>query len=103
MKKLSITLLMLLCLIVSMFAFASCGDPEPAECTRHVDLNGDGICDNEGCGASVEAKAPYVPVPVNPTQATAYVNAIWGAVENAKTITVSINMSSTVGKGDSVD
>ena len=39
MKKLSITLLMLLCMAISMFALASCGDPEPE--------NGDG--DDEVC------------------------------------------------------
>ena len=34
MKKLSIAFLMLLCLIASMLAFASCGDPEPEECSH---------------------------------------------------------------------
>lgn len=40
------------------FALASCGTPEPDddgedECTMHTDENGDGVCDTEGCGATV--------------------------------------------------
>lgn len=40
-----------------LFSLASCGTPEPEdeECTSHVDNNGDGICDTEGCGKTVTA------------------------------------------------
>ena len=38
-------------------AFASCGTPDDDgtndECTSHVDSDGDGICDTDGCGAAV--------------------------------------------------
>lgn len=100
--KLTKKIIALLLVAAFAFCFVACG--EPTECTSHVDENGDGICDNEGCGATVEKpETVYVPVPVDPVQAAAYVGAIWGAVENAKTVTVSIDMNSTVGKGESID
>ena len=35
-------------------ALVSCGgNPPTTECTEHTDNNGDGICDNEGCGTVV--------------------------------------------------
>ncbi len=103
--KITKKIIALLLAMALAFCFVACGEPEPTECTSHVDKNGDGICDTEGCGAPVEKKPPqaYVPTPVNPAQAAAYVGAIWGAVENAKTVTVSIDMTSASGVGDSID
>ena len=40
-----------------MLIFVGCGDTTPTtECTEHKDENGDGICDTEGCGKTVENK-----------------------------------------------
>ena len=44
----------LLLVIAAIFAFVSCGTP--TECTSHKDDDNNGICDVEGCGASVEKK-----------------------------------------------
>lgn len=59
MTKRIIALLLSLMLTVGItLALASCGEtPEtPTACTEHTDNDGDGICDTEGCGATVEAK-----------------------------------------------
>ena len=42
----------------TVLTFVSCGGGEetPTECTEHKDENGDGICDTEGCGKTVETK-----------------------------------------------
>ena len=37
----------------SLSVLTACGD-DPAACTKHVDADKDGICDNEGCGAEVK-------------------------------------------------
>lgn len=47
-----LSLLVAFALLVT--ALAACGGG--VECTSHVDANRDGICDTEGCGASVEVK-----------------------------------------------
>ena len=49
MKKITVSFFMILCLIVSMLTFVSCG-----ECEEHVDDNKDYICDN----CDVELKKP---------------------------------------------
>ena len=50
----------ILCLFLAVFmifgslsVLTACGD-DPAACTKHVDADKDGICDNEGCGAEVK-------------------------------------------------
>lgn len=52
-----ISLLLTLMLAFGLvLAFTACNPNEPTdptECTQHKDDNGDGICDTEGCGASV--------------------------------------------------
>lgn len=104
--KLTKKLLALLLVFVMVFSLASCfGDPdgEPTVqggCTSHVDNDGDGKCDNEGCDAPVGG---YVPTPVSPDAAAAYVNAIWAAVETAKTVTATLDMSNTEAESDTVD
>ena len=40
----------------SISVLTACGD-EPAACTKHVDADKNGICDNEGCGAEVKDEA----------------------------------------------
>ena len=54
MKKLLTVLLSLMLVVGTVLAFVSCGGQ--TTCTAHVDNNGDGICDTEGCGAAVEVK-----------------------------------------------
>ena len=54
-KKL--TLFIISCLLLGCLAlsFVGCGAGTlPPECTEHKDENGDGVCDTEGCGATVE-------------------------------------------------
>ena len=87
-------ILALLVVLSMVFCFAACGPeetptPENPTCTDHVDADGNGICDTPGCGASV--KGEYAPTPVAPGMAAAYVNAIWGAVEAAKTVTATVD------------
>ena len=38
----------------TVLTFVSCGGTPTTECTEHKDENGDGICDTEGCGKTVE-------------------------------------------------
>lgn len=45
--SIALALMLVLCMICSLFAFVGCDD----ECTRHVDADGDGKCDN--CGADM--------------------------------------------------
>ena len=53
--KILMILLSLMLIFGTVLTFVSCGGGETtAECTEHNDGNGDGICDTEGCGASVE-------------------------------------------------
>ena len=54
MKKLLLIILSLSLIITALFAFTACGVTPPG-CTEHTDADGDGICDTEGCGESVEA------------------------------------------------
>ena len=104
--KLTKKLFALLLVFVMVFSLASCfggPDGEPTVqggCTSHVDNDGDGKCDNEGCDAPVGG---YVPTPVSPDAAAAYVNAIWAAVETAKTVTATLDMSNTEAESDTVD
>ena len=89
-------ILALLVVLSMVFCFAACGPeetptPENPTCTDHVDADGNGICDTPGCGASV--KGEYAPTPVAPGMAAAYVNAIWGAVEAAKTVTATVDVT----------
>lgn len=54
-RKNVIRLLITVFLAISvMLAFVSCGGNPTPECTTHVDNNGDGVCDTEGCGKTVE-------------------------------------------------
>ena len=48
-------LLSLMLILGTVLTFVSCGETIPEACTEHKDGNGDGICDTEGCGATVEA------------------------------------------------
>lgn len=51
---LTLSALVLLCCVF----LASCGGlTAPSVCTSHVDNDGDGICDTDGCGADVEPSA----------------------------------------------
>ena len=58
-KKIIALVLSLMLAIGVCLAFASCGAPDEddsgsdAGCTSHKDADGDGICDTEGCGATV--------------------------------------------------
>lgn len=47
-------LLCVLLLISVMLAFVGCTEPANTECKEHIDNNGDGICDTEGCTVAVE-------------------------------------------------
>ncbi len=49
-KRLLAFVLTLVMITLSLAPLSSCGDEE---CTSHVDANGDGVCDNEGCGEIV--------------------------------------------------
>ncbi|MBQ4070876.1 MAG: TlpA family protein disulfide reductase [Clostridia bacterium] len=40
-------------LVLCALPLASCGSDDDTPCTSHVDANGDGVCDKEGCGASM--------------------------------------------------
>ena len=48
-------LLSLMLIFGTVLTFVSCGGTT-TECTEHKDENGDGICDTEGCGETVEKK-----------------------------------------------
>ena len=48
-------LLSLVLIFGTVLTFVSCGGTT-TECTEHKDENGDGICDTEGCGETVEKK-----------------------------------------------
>ena len=57
MKKRIVALMISFMLALGIiFTLASCGGGETptAECAEHKDENGDGICDTEGCGKTVE-------------------------------------------------
>ncbi len=54
MKKIIALLLSLMLIVMALFAFTACGETPPPECQEHIDNNGDGICDNEGCGQTLE-------------------------------------------------
>ena len=57
-KKIKVMLLILALSLGCCILLASCGEPEtPDGCTSHVDNDGDGICDTEGCGADVPLSA----------------------------------------------
>lgn len=56
-----LALLLALALTVGVcLALAGCGEtePEPAACTSHVDTDGNGVCDNEGCNEAVTSEEP---------------------------------------------
>ena len=57
-SKILMILLSLMLVFGTVLTFVSCGGTTTAECTEHKDENGDGICDTEGCGATVEAPKP---------------------------------------------
>ncbi len=54
MKKIIALLTSLLLLLSAILAFSACDGETDAECTEHIDANGDGVCDTEGCGEAVE-------------------------------------------------
>ena len=51
MKKILSILLALALTVGACFAFVACGNPD--ECTNHIDADGDGVCDTEGCDEAV--------------------------------------------------
>ena len=53
MKKLLFLILLLSLALALLFSTTGCS-VTPTECTEHIDENGDGICDNDGCGGAVE-------------------------------------------------
>ena len=62
MNVIKYTRLVLVLLVLSLCCcifLASCGEPSVPEnvCTSHTDSNSDGVCDTEGCGASVPLSA----------------------------------------------
>ena len=57
--SIALALMLVLCMICSLFAFVGCDD----ECTRHVDADGDGKCDN--CGADMPKEPCTEHVDVN--------------------------------------
>ena len=104
----------LLIVMAMVFSLASCFglvDPQPEgnTCTAHVDADGNGICDNEGCGATVDNSnnggnnGGATGAPIDATTAASYVNAIWNAVEGAKTVTAKLNAVSRNTNSDAVD
>ena len=63
MKKIISIILALALTLSALLVLASCGG---TECTEHKDANNDGICDTEGCGATVEKEpAPAAGFTVN--------------------------------------
>ena len=55
-RKPIIFILLCLLMICISLAFVGCGEIAPTACVEHTDANGDGICDTDGCGATVEKK-----------------------------------------------
>ncbi len=58
MKRFLSALLALFTILSLTFAFVSCGEVTPPQCDEHIDENGDGICDREGCGETLEVDPP---------------------------------------------
>ncbi len=56
-KKILALLLTLMLAFSACLALSSCSDT-PEDCTEHIDENGDGVCDREGCGESLEVTPP---------------------------------------------
>ncbi len=81
-------LLALLLVFALAFCFVACGDPKP--CEEHIDENSDGVCDREGCGALIPGAA------VSEAVATSYVDAVFEAIEAAKTISFVVDVDTTV-------
>ena len=98
-KILTLMLALALALCVTL-AFTACGTPDDEgddECTNHTDANADGVCDTEGCGASV---------PVEPTGTTYTVtvvdedgNAVPGVVLTIGTTTIKSGDLTTDAQG----
>ncbi len=53
-KKILLLLLSIILAFSAIFSLAACGETTPPACTEHIDENGDGKCDNEGCGETLE-------------------------------------------------
>ncbi len=68
-------ILFLVFAFVMIFALTACGITSPS-CQKHIDENGDGICDNEGCGESMKSPgAPEEPSePEEPKDDSEYLN-----------------------------
>ena len=79
MKKIISILLALALTLSALLVLASCGG---TECTEHKDANNDGICDTEGCGATVEKQpgADKITINYEVTVTDADGDAIEGAV-----------------------
>ena len=60
-KNFKTALLTVLLVLSMVIVLVGCGGPATTECTSHVDANGDGICDTEGCGKAVESEEPPTP------------------------------------------
>ncbi len=58
MKKLMTLVLSFMLVAAMVLAFCACGETTPPECTEHIDANGDGVCDSEGCDEPVEVTPP---------------------------------------------
>ena len=56
MKKMRILMILLSLALIfgTLLTFVGCGAGTLTECNEHKDENGDGVCDTEGCGATVE-------------------------------------------------
>lgn len=80
MKKIISIILALAFTLSALLVLASCGGTP--ECTSHKDANNDGICDTEGCGATVEKQTTNTGFTVNyeVTVTDTEGNAIEGAV-----------------------
>ncbi len=93
--KITKKLLTILLVFALAFSIVACGDPEP--CSEHIDENNDGVCDREDCGALIPGKA------VGNAVATSYVDAVFQAIESAKTIVFTAEIDTTVTKTDFKD
>ena len=84
-------ILTLLLALALAFSVVACGEIKP--CEEHIDENNDGVCDRENCGELIPGKA------VSEAVATTYVDAVFEAIESAKTITLTAEIDTTIIKG----
>lgn len=87
--RMLVALLLALTLVFSLF---SCG-----ECTEHVDENGDGRCDTEGCGV------PVAGAKLDETTTATYTSAVEETLAETKTATVTLDIDVTATNKAAVD